>query len=37
MIRFTGDILAMSPPLIIDKAQIDQLMATIRSVLQTID
>nr|MDA3889875.1 aspartate aminotransferase family protein [Allgaiera sp.] len=34
LIRTTGDIIAMSPPLIIDKAQIDQLIGTLREVLE---
>lgn len=33
LIRTTGDIIALSPPLIIDKAQIDQLFAAIAEVL----
>jgi len=37
LVRFTGDILAMSPPLVIEKAQIDQLVETIGAVLQSID
>ena len=37
LIRVTGDIIALSPPLIIEKAQIDQLADTIASVLKTID
>jgi beta-alanine--pyruvate transaminase len=37
LVRFTGDILAMSPPLIIDKPQIERLVETIRSVLLTIE
>jgi beta-alanine--pyruvate transaminase len=37
MVRFTADIVALSPPLVIEKAQVDQLMDTIRGVLQTID
>jgi len=37
MIRVTGDIIALSPPLIIKKEQIDELMDIIRSVLETID
>jgi beta-alanine--pyruvate transaminase len=37
LIRVTGDILAMSPPLIIEKAQIDQIVDTVRAVLKTID
>jgi beta-alanine--pyruvate transaminase len=34
MIRTTGDIIAMSPPLIIEKAQIDQLIGTLAGVLK---
>lgn len=37
LIRTTGDIIAMSPPLIIEKAHIDQLVGTIRDVLQSLD
>jgi beta-alanine--pyruvate transaminase len=37
LVRCTADILALSPPLVIEKAQIDQLVETIRSVLQAID
>ncbi|MEM9249152.1 MAG: aspartate aminotransferase family protein [Pseudomonadota bacterium] len=37
LIRTTGDIIAMSPPLIIEKAQIDQLFGTLRDVLHRID
>ena len=37
MVRLTGDIVAMSPPLVIEKAQIDRLVETLRAVLQTID
>ena len=37
LIRTTGDIIALSPPLIISKAQIDELFAKLRTVLQTID
>jgi len=37
LIRVTGDIIALSPPLIIDKPQIDQIVGTIRSALQTLD
>ncbi|WP_417783718.1 aspartate aminotransferase family protein [Terasakiella pusilla] len=37
MIRITGDIIAMSPPLIIEKKEIDQIMETMRSVLAAID
>jgi beta-alanine--pyruvate transaminase len=37
LIRVTGDIIALSPPLIIEQAQIDQLADTIAGVLKTID
>lgn len=37
LVRFTGDIIALSPPLIIDEAQIGQIVDTLRGVLQTID
>ena len=36
LIRFTGDILAFSPPLIIDEAQIDQIFQTVRNALASI-
>ncbi len=37
LIRVSGDVIAMSPPLIIEKSHIDELFTTLRSVLQTID
>ena len=37
MIRTTGDIIAMSPPLIIEKAHIDQLIGTLGDVLDSLD
>ncbi|WP_424974064.1 aspartate aminotransferase family protein [Dinoroseobacter sp. S124A] len=37
LIRTTGDIIAMSPPLIIEKPQIDQLVETLRDVLMALD
>ncbi|WP_116133217.1 aspartate aminotransferase family protein [Tropicimonas sp. IMCC34043] len=37
LIRTTGDIIAMSPPLIIEKAHIDQLIGTLREVLTELD
>jgi len=37
LVRFTGDILALSPPLIIEKEHIDRIVETIRSVLQSIE
>ena len=36
MIRTTGDIIAMSPPLIIERQQIDELIGTLGDVLKTI-
>ena len=37
LIRTTGDIIAMSPPLIISKAEIDQLSGTLGDVLRRLD
>jgi beta-alanine--pyruvate transaminase len=37
LIRTTGDIIAMSPPLIISKAEIDQLIGTLKDVLDTLE
>ncbi|MFP1643323.1 omega-aminotransferase AptA [Pontitalea aquivivens] len=37
LIRTTGDIIAMSPPLIIEKSHIDQLIGTLKEVLETLD
>ncbi len=36
LIRTTGDIIALSPPLIIEKAHVDQLFGTISAVLQSL-
>ncbi|MFC0400102.1 aspartate aminotransferase family protein [Paraburkholderia rhizosphaerae] len=36
LVRFTGDILAFSPPLIIDEAQIARIFDTVRNVLATV-
>lgn len=36
MVRYTGDILAISPPLIIDEAQIGEIFDTIGKVLKEI-
>jgi beta-alanine--pyruvate transaminase len=36
MVRSTGDTLALSPPLIIEKAQIDQLVSTVAATLRTV-
>ena len=37
LIRTTGDIIALSPPLIIDRAQIDELVGTLGAVLDRLD
>jgi beta-alanine--pyruvate transaminase len=37
MIRTTGDTIAMSPPLIIDKGEIDTLIGTLADVLKNLD
>ncbi|MBO9560147.1 MAG: aspartate aminotransferase family protein [Caulobacter sp.] len=37
LIRVTGDIIALSPPLIIEKAQVDQVVETIRTVLAGVE
>ena len=37
LIRYTGDVLAFSPPLIVEKAQIEQIFATVKDVLQKLD
>lgn len=37
LVRYTGDIIAISPPLIIDEAQIAQIFGTISEVLKTVD
>jgi beta-alanine--pyruvate transaminase len=37
LIRTTGDIIAMSPPLIITKAQIDELIGTLGGILKTLE
>jgi len=37
LIRATGDTLAMSPPLIVSPAQIDQLVSTVRAVISALD
>ena len=37
LVRMTGDILALSPPLIIEKKQIDQLFGTLAEVLKEVD
>lgn len=37
LIRTTGDIIALSPPLIVDKSHIDQIVDTIRTVLNEVE
>ena len=37
MLRYTGDIIAISPPLIIEENQINQIFSTMSDVLKTID
>jgi len=37
LIRTTGDIIALSPPFIVERAQIDQMLETVRSVVESID
>jgi beta-alanine--pyruvate transaminase len=36
LVRVTGDIIALSPPLIIERAQIDELVDTVRRSLQNV-
>jgi beta-alanine--pyruvate transaminase len=36
LVRWTGDILAFSPPLIVEKAQIDRIFDTVRSALSSV-
>ena len=36
LVRYTGDILAFSPPLIISEAEIDQMFDTVRHALHSI-
>ncbi|MEK9719474.1 MAG: aspartate aminotransferase family protein [Quisquiliibacterium sp.] len=37
LVRYTGDIIAMSPPLIVNRDQIDQIAARLRRTLESID
>jgi beta-alanine--pyruvate transaminase len=37
MVRQTGDILAIAPALIVEEAQLDEIVETIRSVVETVD
>ena len=36
MIRVTGDTIAVSPPLIVEKSQIDQIVSTIAEVIREV-
>jgi beta-alanine--pyruvate transaminase len=36
LVRYTGDILAFSPPLIVEKAQIERIFATVAEALKTV-
>ena len=37
LIRTTGDIIAMSPPLIVEKSHIDQLIGTLGTILKDLE
>jgi beta-alanine--pyruvate transaminase len=37
LVRTTGDIIALSPPLIVEKTHIDRIFETLRKVLQAVD
>ena len=37
LIRTTGDIIALSPPLIVEKKHIDEIFGTLAEVLKTVD
>jgi beta-alanine--pyruvate transaminase len=37
LVRVAGDVIALSPPLIVEKAQIDQLVETIAGVVKGLD
>ncbi|MFM2397977.1 MAG: hypothetical protein RL341_134, partial [Pseudomonadota bacterium] len=37
LVRTTGDIIALTPSLIVEKAQIDQIVGTIKDVLKTVE
>ena len=37
LIRTTGDIIALSPPLIVEKSQIDQIVGTLADILKTLE
>ncbi|GBQ84299.1 beta alanine--pyruvate transaminase [Gluconacetobacter johannae DSM 13595] len=37
LVRYTGDVVAVSPPLIIEKSQIDQLFGTLSDIIRTVE
>lgn len=37
LVRYTGDIIALSPPLIVEREQIDRIVQGLRSVLAKVD
>ncbi|MBX3570144.1 MAG: aminotransferase class III-fold pyridoxal phosphate-dependent enzyme, partial [Rhizobiaceae bacterium] len=37
LIRTTGDIIALSPPLIVEKSHIDTIVETLRGILKTLE
>ena len=37
LIRTTGDIIALSPPLIVEKIHIDQIVGTLSNILKTLE
>jgi beta-alanine--pyruvate transaminase len=37
LIRVTGEIIALSPPLIVERSQIDQIIEVVGKVLETIE
>jgi len=37
MIRVSGDVIAMSPPLILEKAHVDEMIEILRNVIKAIE
>jgi beta-alanine--pyruvate transaminase len=37
LVRTTGDIIALSPPLIVEKSHIDQIVGTLADILKTLE
>jgi beta-alanine--pyruvate transaminase len=37
LIRVTGDIIALSPPLIVEKTQIDEIVGAVAKMLKSVD